>query len=43
MEKDPICWQSKKQSVVATSTAEAEYIAMSEYMKKSIENKKYSK
>jgi len=27
MNKDPICWQSKKQTVVATSTAEAEYIA----------------
>ena len=34
MEKDPICWQSKKQSVVSISTAEAEYIAMSECMKK---------
>jgi len=30
MNNDPICWQSKKQTVVATSTAEAEYIATSE-------------
>jgi len=34
MNKDPICWQSKKQTVVATSTAEAEYIATSECTKK---------
>ena len=34
MDKDSICWQSKKQSVVSISTAEAEYIAMSECMKK---------
>jgi len=34
MDKDPICWQSKKQSVVTTSTAEAEYIATSECTKK---------
>ncbi len=36
MGNDPICWQSKKQSVVATSTAEAEYIAMSECVKKAL-------
>ena len=34
MNKDPICWQSKKQTVVATSTAEAEYIATSDCTKK---------
>jgi len=34
MDKDPISWQSKKQTVVATSTAEAEYIATSECTKK---------
>ena len=34
MDNDPICWQSKKQTVVATSTAEAEYIATSECTKK---------
>ena len=34
MNNDPICWQSKKQTVVATSTAEAEYIATSECTKK---------
>jgi len=36
MNKDPICWQSKKQSVVATSTAEAEYIATGECIKKAL-------
>ena len=30
----PICWGSKKQSIVATSTTEAEYIATSECVKK---------
>ena len=34
MNNDPICWQSKKQSVVATSTCETEYIAMAECTKK---------
>ena len=34
MNNDPICWQSKKQTVVATSTAEAEYIATAECTKK---------
>jgi hypothetical protein len=34
MNRDPICLQSEKQTVVATSTAEAEYIATSECMKK---------
>ena len=36
MNKDPICWQSKKQSVVATSTAESEYIATGECIKKAL-------
>jgi len=36
MENDPICWQSKKQSVVATSTAEAEYIATEKCIKKTL-------
>jgi len=31
---NPICWQSKKQSTVATSTMEAEYIATTECAKK---------
>lgn len=30
----PICWCSKKQNIVATSTAEAEYISISECSKK---------
>ena len=34
MNKNPICWQSKKQIIVATSTAEAEYVAMTECIKK---------
>jgi len=34
MNKDPIRCQSKKQSAVATSTAEAEYIATGECIKK---------
>ena len=34
MNNDPICWQSKEQTVVATSTAEAEYIATAECTKK---------
>ena len=33
MNNDPICWQSKKQTVVATSTAEAEYYSLSECAK----------
>jgi len=32
----PICWTSKKQSIVATSTAEAEYISTSECTKKAL-------
>jgi len=36
MNNDPICWQSKKQTVVATSTAEAEYIATAECTKKAL-------
>ncbi len=34
MGNSPICWISKKQSCVATSTAEAEYISTSESVKK---------
>jgi len=34
MGNNPICWTSKKQSIVATSTAEAEYISTSECIKK---------
>ena len=34
MGNSPICWISKKQSCVATSTAEAEYISTSENLKK---------
>jgi len=34
MGKSPICWISKKQTCVATSTAEAEYISTSENVKK---------
>ena len=34
MGKNPICWTSKKQSIVATSTAEAEYVSTSECVKK---------
>jgi len=41
MEKDHISWQSKKQSIVATSTAEAKYIVMTECIKKGLNNKKY--
>ena len=32
--ESPICWGSKKQSIVATSTTEAEYVATSECIKK---------
>lgn len=34
MGNNPICWASKKQSIVATSTAEAEYVSTSECIKK---------
>ena len=34
MGNNPICWMSKKQSIVATSTAEAEYVSTSECVKK---------
>ena len=34
MGNDPICWNSKKQSIVATSTTEAEYISVSLCIKK---------
>jgi len=34
MGKSPICWSSRKQSIVATSTTEAEYISTSECIKK---------
>jgi len=34
MGNNPICWMSKKQSIVATSTAEAEYISTSICIKK---------
>ena len=34
MGNSPICWNSKKQSTVATSTAEAEYVSTSECVKK---------
>jgi len=34
MGNSPICWTSKKQSIVATSTAEAEYVSTSECVKK---------
>jgi len=34
MGNNPICWTSKKQSIVATSTAEAEYVSTSECVKK---------
>jgi len=34
MNNDPICWQSKKQTVVVTSTSEAKYIATTECTKK---------
>ena len=34
MKKSPICWMSKKQTYVATSTAEAEYRTTSENVKK---------
>jgi len=30
----PICWLSKKQTIVATSTTEAEYVSTSECIKK---------
>ena len=33
MGSDPICWSSKKQSTVATSTMEAEYIGTTECTK----------
>jgi len=36
MGNSPICWFSKKQSIVATSTAEAEYISISECAKKAL-------
>ena len=34
MGNNPICWTSKKQSIVATSTAEVEYVSTSECVKK---------
>jgi len=43
MGNSPICWRSKKQSIVATSTTEAEYIATSECVKKGTLDKKYPK
>ena len=36
MEMDPFCWQSKNQSVLATSTTEAEYIVINECTKKAL-------
>jgi len=36
MNNDLICWQSKKQTVIATSTVEAEYIATAKCTKKAL-------
>jgi len=36
MDNDPICWQSKKQTIVATSTAETEYITTAECTKRAL-------
>jgi len=34
MGKSPICWSSRKQTIVATSTTESEYISTSECIKR---------
>jgi len=36
MGNSPISWYSKKQTIVATSTAEAEFISASEWIKKAL-------